>query len=144
MHAPWARNETTSAETAPWQRPRTLTVKGRDTYLLWPVKYAAIGTQFACLSIRFAVLRFPSSTTSTPHPMAVLPCVAWLVFQLHVPQTKSINPVLQLRSIFIVDDKARITAQAFCPKPLLNPPNISGKTGAPFSHLPTGGRAGAR
>ena len=37
------------------------------------------------------------------------------------------------RPIFIVDDKARITAQAFCPKPLLKPPNISGKTGAPFS-----------
>ena len=33
-HRAWARNETTSAETAPWQRPRTLSVKGRDTYLL--------------------------------------------------------------------------------------------------------------
>ena len=51
---------------------------------------------------------------------------------------------LHLGPIFIADDKARITAQAFCPKPLLKPPNISGKTGAPFSHLPTGGRAGVR
>ena len=40
------------------------------------------------------------------------------------------------RPIFIVDDKARITAQAVCPKHIVNPPIISGKTGAPFSHLP--------
>ena len=43
---------------------------------------------------------------------------------------------LHLPPLFIADDMARITAQAFCPKPLVKPPIISGKTGAPFSHLP--------